>query len=107
MNDLISREQAKKAFAKIAQPAEYKGVIRTVVPISEIDKLPAVDAVKVKHGEWKVVDCSYWEWRHDTAVPVFRKKYVCPECGRQTVIKENFCPKCGTKMDGGKHESSD
>lgn len=26
------------------------------------------------------------------------KCFNCPECNRQTVIKENFCPTCGTDM---------
>ena len=44
---LIDAKAGKKAFLAIAQPAEYRGVIHMVVPISEIDKLPTVDAVEV------------------------------------------------------------
>lgn len=62
---LIDAKEGKKRFCAIAQPAEYKGVIHLVVPISEIDKLPTVDAVEVVlfnalkslvNGEW--VDCK-------------------------------------------------
>ena len=44
---LIDAKAGKKVFSAISQPAEYKGVIHMVVPISEIDKLPTVDAVSV------------------------------------------------------------
>ena len=44
---LIDAKAGKKVFSAIAQPAEYKGVIHMVVPISEIDKLPTVDAVEL------------------------------------------------------------
>ena len=98
MNDLIHRAALMKELHDWMSTLELREMVESA---------PAVDAEPVKHGEWRVVDCSYWKWRHDTGYPVIRKKYVCPECGRQTVIKENFCPKCGTKMDGGKHESSD
>lgn len=47
MARLIDAKAGKKVFSAIAQPAEYKGVIHMVVPISEIDKLPTVDAVEV------------------------------------------------------------
>ena len=43
----IDAKSAKKHFLKVGQPAEYKGVIHWVVPCSEIDKIPTVDAVPV------------------------------------------------------------
>ena len=63
---LIDAKAGKKVFSAIAQPAEYKGVIHMVVPISEIDKLPTVDAVEVvrcekcKHAVW---DEEYEMWK--------------------------------------------
>lgn len=54
---LIDAKAGKKVFAAIAQPAEYKGVIRMVVPISEIDKLPTVDAVHVVRCR----ECMHWK----------------------------------------------
>lgn len=69
---LVDAKAGKKVFLKIAQPAEYKGVIHMVVPISEIDKLPTVDAVEVvrckdcKH-RYNGVYCTHpqllsWSW---------------------------------------------
>lgn len=53
---LIDAKAGKKVFSAIAQPAEYKGVIHMVAPISEIDKLPTVDAVPVVRCR----DCKHW-----------------------------------------------
>ena len=54
---LIDAKAGKKVFSAIAQPAEYKGVIHMVVPISEIDKLPTVDAVPVVRCR----ECMHWK----------------------------------------------
>ena len=54
---LIDAKAGKKVFSTIAQPAEYKGVIHMVVPISEIDKLPTVDAVPVVRCR----ECMHWK----------------------------------------------
>lgn len=55
---------------------------------------PEIDAVPVMHGRW------YWaEDGH----------CKCSMCGqyatiKRTVVKTNFCPNCGSKMDGGQME---
>lgn len=67
--------------------------------ISAIERLPAADVSPVQLGEWIDVDTSYWRWYHDTARTVFSKSFRCSECGRKTIIREKFCPSCGTKMD--------
>ena len=54
---LIDAKAGKKVFSAIAQPAEYKGVIHMVVPISEIEKLPTVDAVPVVRCR----ECMHWK----------------------------------------------
>ena len=83
---LIDAKAGKKVFSAIAQPAEYKGVIHMVVPISEIDKLPAIDAVEV-------VRCR------DCAVP--HNKYTgCPELNGLVTPPDFYCP-FGERKDGG------
>ena len=64
-----------------------------------LNRIPAADVAPVQHGEWISVDTSYWRWYHDTARTVFSKSFRCSECGRKTIIREKFCPSCGTKMD--------
>ena len=74
-------------FSAIAQNAEYKGVLHMVVPISEIDKLPTVDAVEVvrcrecKHHHWEQEPCHgksihYCKLPHMRGVEVF-KEFFC------------------------------
>lgn len=67
--------------------------------IDLLDSIPAADVSPVQLGEWIDVDTSYWRWYHDTARTVFSKSFRCSECGRKTIIREKFCPSCGTKMD--------
>ena len=64
----------------------------------EIRKLPILDVVEVKHGEWFLLDeCAnegvYCSLCHKK---VYRKDYANQKA------KSNYCPNCGAKMDGGK-----
>lgn len=58
---------------------------------SDIDALlniPAADVVPVVHGRWVYPLGMAWS-------------YVCSECGKSIgVIKHNYCPNCGARMDG-------
>lgn len=68
----------------------------------EIAEIPTADVEEVKHGEWKTVVYN------DTCIA------TCSSCRRQSVEREcnatsfklenEFCRKCGAKMDGGKTE---
>ena len=100
MARLIDAKAGKKAFLAIAQPAEYKGVIHMVVPISEIDKLPTVDAVEVVRCR----DC-----KHSTLPSLITQRYRVPgtltchnhnsPCNKRNVNGECFCP-YGKRKDG-------
>ena len=96
---LIDAKSGKKQFSKIAQPAEYNGVIHLVVPISEIDKLPTVDAVPVVHGHWEE-----W-WPGDCALIMTGEEmlYRCSACDAKYSDIENkrYCPWCGANMMDG------
>ena len=97
---LIDAKAGRKVFSAIAQPAEYKGVIRMVVPISEIDKLPTVDAVEVVHGHWKEYSHSALvRWKDGEPVWADRSVFRCSRCDFGTIAKHNYCPRCGAKMD--------
>lgn len=61
-----------------------------------IQSAPAADVVEVVHGEW----C--WEGKFK----------ACSKCGSYVEWNETlganfwkYCPFCGAKMDGGKHET--
>ena len=64
-----------------------------------ISEAPTVDAVEVVHGHWNVLHFMTEPWQ--LSLP---DKYVCSECKIITYSKHNYCPNCGAKMDGGKHE---
>lgn len=90
-NDLISR---KVAIAAVS----YCGEITACEARAEIMALPAVDAELVRHGRWV---------KHKPNGIIWTLK--CNECGwvdnRVTLNdKFNYCPNCGAKMDGEKHE---
>lgn len=48
MNEYIERKAARELFRKEGEIAEYKGVIRLVVPVSIIDELLTADVVEVE-----------------------------------------------------------
>ena len=62
---------------------------------------PAADVEEVKHGHWVLghVEPGYF-------TPGGNRPWVCSECGQVVSWwldkpKENFCPNCGAKMNGG------
>lgn len=56
----------------------------------EVKNAPAIEAEPVRHGKWVWV-------RDKHNYPMGMK---CSECGRRVKnLGENYCPKCGAKMD--------
>lgn len=72
-----------------------------------ISEIPAADVAPVVHGWWEREPSSYWRWTPSGAVAVTRTTYRCGLCGRGTVVKSNYCPNCGAKMDGGADHEAD
>jgi len=68
---------------------------------SEIRKLPKADVAPGVHGKWEVYVTQAFRGFDDFGDPIYKDAFVyrCPECGRKTVIEENYCPNCGIKMD--------
>ena len=63
-----------------------------------VNRIPAADVVKVKHGRWR-----------DECVVGFDKKFctvfVCSACGkRYRTPGMNYCPNCGARMDKQEEE---
>ena len=75
---------------KISREWDMQDLYLPVHFFDVVDDLPAADVQEVRHGHW---ECNY-----DRGA--FYIVYVCSECGRETLVKENFCPYCGTRMDG-------
>lgn len=95
MSDYISREAAMEIVKRTS--GDYAAAF------SEIRKLPAADVEPVLHGLWEGYSTSRYCGIDADGEPVFRDGvvYYClnPKCRRKTVIKENYCPNCGAKMD--------
>ena len=52
-------------------------------------RVESAHVAPVRHGRWVYPIGMAWN-------------YVCSECGKSIgVIKHNYCPNCGAKMDGG------
>lgn len=49
--------------------------------------------VVVKHGHWEEIRDAYGQL----------EGWMCKKCGREMKAKENYCPTCGAKMDGGEN----
>ena len=58
-----------------------------------IDKMPTIDAVEVKHGEWM-----------DRSGGIEGAWNYCSVCGEQAIDLYDFCPNCGAKMQKGEQE---
>ena len=55
--------------------------------VYDIGNIKPVDVVPVRHARWVYPIGMAWD-------------YVCSECGKPIgVIKHNYCPNCGAKMD--------
>jgi hypothetical protein len=58
----------------------------------EINSIPAADVAPVVHGRWVT------HYRSGTTVA---EGYVSTCCDMWNNRKNNYCPACGAKMDGG------
>lgn len=72
-------------------PEAIKEVLQeTIVEDGEITVTP------VKHGECEEIRDAYRQL----------EGWMCKKCGRETKAKENYCPNCGAKMDGGENNGT-
>ncbi len=72
-----------------AIPWDVEGVGEIpVITKEEIDQMPTVDAVPVKHGKYIGSESFFYEWE-------------CSECGCVFESKPvyKYCPTCGARMD--------
>lgn len=72
--------------------------------IELIKNIPAADVAPVVHSYWEEYSCSQYMGTDGWGEPKWRdgRFYVCHnyKCRRKTVIKSNYCPNCGARMDG-------
>ena len=102
MSDLISRESAIDAMYMgcYLNPKDRGDLIKA------LERLPTIDAVPVKHGEWLPYEfCTDGTWDKCSVCGVAhrtRSKYIGFMDQKEHVIQDrmNYCPICGAKMDG-------
>ena len=97
MTEYIERETAKRAFQDI-DAGRRDGWATSLSPeeaadyLAEyLDEIPAEDVQEVRHGKWEEIRDAYGQL----------EGWMCKECGREMKAKENYCPNCGARMDGG------
>ena len=63
------------------------------------ERLIAADVAPVRHGEWVVKDLNN---------PFYESKKAphCSVCGKMNFIRYDYCPDCGTKMDGERSDDA-
>lgn len=96
MDDYISREAA---LEQCKRHGDY-----TAWSIEDgIEAIPAADVEPVRYGRWEGYTHSRYCGIDEYHEPIYREGtvYYCsnPKCRRKTVVKENYCPSCGRKMD--------
>lgn len=68
-----------------------------------LEREKPADVEPVRHGRWEGYSHSRYCGIDEYHEPIYRDGtvYYCsnPKCRRKTVVKENFCPSCGAKMD--------
>ena len=95
------------------QIADFKRAVNAVKPMNSdyltgyisalsviegaIAEQPATDVAPVKHGRWRIIETLCGRGKE-------RKYYRCSECNKANVIRSNYCPNCGLRMDGDKNE---
>lgn len=55
-----------------------------------------------KVGWWESWTTSRYYGIDQDGEPIYRdgRIYYCSECGHKSIIKHNYCPYCGKKMEG-------
>ena len=98
MIDVLDRVEGKLVYAAdvldlfyVASAGQDKAFIAIVEDV--VENTPTADVQEVKHGEWL----------YNRGQAPGEPLYYCSLCidGGSDWGKDNFCPHCGAKMDGG------
>lgn len=93
MSDLISRHAAIEAVRKGCE--EWRGIFQRCE-----ENIKAIEAEPVRHGRWIRVEDPRYATDREGGLEDAGVSYHCSECGHVGWGSENYCPICGTKMDG-------
>lgn len=97
MSDYIERDDVTRFLDKYCPSAIFFDEQEAIKQlITRVDEIPAADVTPVKHGTWE-----------KTSMDGFLRCSVCHDCYIEEIWLDgererwNFCPHCGTKLDGG------
>lgn len=100
----MTREEKIKGLYSLKEyllenPIEREG--HKSLPITLIDYAIQALEQEPKTGHWKEFIHDAYHGTDEDGEPIWREVtvYHCSQCNRRTVIKEKFCPNCGTKME--------
>lgn len=98
MDEYISRAKLEFDFMQCNE-TNSKWTPQRVAQL--IHRQPTAEFSVVRNGKWRAFTCPQYRGLDDYGDPIYRDGvvYYCSRCGRRTVIKEKYCPSCGTKMD--------
>lgn len=112
MDEYIEREKVLKILEDMRMDYEnsddpihtlcedYADALETAE--NKLNMLIAADVRPERHSHWHGYESCVFMGRYGKdGEPIFqdRKTFMCVKCGRNTIIKETFCPSCGAKMD--------
>lgn len=93
--DLIDRNALyEKAYfhGKLPDPGCLYPDGKEAVDVDDIDDAPSIDAVPVVHGHWIL--------RKENSIYDMTYQYECSQCAQPNRSQTNYCPNCGSKMNG-------
>ena len=88
----IPEEYINYLGKRVMDEYEYRGFTIGEWADKILNDAPTADVEPVMHGRW--IANSY-----TTVFP-----YKCSLCNLDTMARFNYCPNCGTRMDGGDNE---
>ena len=100
LRDTCNECRAYYSEAKQSCPCNH-GECDAIFTAKEIQNQLTIEAEPIKHGKWKGYIRSVFHGTDEDGDPIYRDVTVwqCQRCSRKTVIKENYCPNCGAKME--------
>ena len=89
---------------KAIRDALYDADAITMSGVKILNQFPVADVSPVRHGIWiSLTDCSnagvYCSVCHKK---VYKEDYAI--CNRKNKLRSDYCPNCGTKMNGELNE---
>lgn len=69
--------------------------------LAEIKAFEKADVAPIVHDKWIEVEGDKLVGIDSNGKDMYRyyRYNICAKCGKRNVIKSNFCPNCGAKMD--------